>query len=290
MSFIETDRCRLYYEDTTEGRGDKQETVVFFNGWSISSRYWKPLIDILSPEYRCVSFDQSGTGRTKACKPSPPFTVMGFADEAVDLLSSLALLDERKLHIVGHSMGGMIATEVCNRYPQALMSATIINCGIFDDELLKSFHYVLVGGMIDLSMAFRGIFSIEPFKSLFIDRAITRPIGEKYRDIFVEDFVTSDIEASSAVGKFTIDPATIARYTEESVQIRAPLLCVAGMADRTIPPEGMITLFNRRKEQEAVPTELIQFNDAGHLPMLEVLPEFAGVLRKHLLFSHDYCS
>ncbi|MBC8523860.1 MAG: alpha/beta hydrolase [Chlorobium phaeobacteroides] len=288
MSYLSTGRCRLYFEDTVENEGDESEAVVFFNGWSISSRYWRPLIDVLAPQYRCVTFDQSGTGRTEIKHPKPSFTVEGLADEAAELLDRLALLGEKKLHIVGHSMGGMIAAEICNRYQQSLISVAIINCGIFDDELLKSFHHFLVGGMIDLSMLIKGIFRYEPFKSLFINRAIARPIDSVYRDIFVEDFAASDSQASTAVGKFTIDPSTIARYTQEAVNIGAPLLCIAGMEDHTIPPEGMITLYDRRIERGLAPTELVTFDNAGHLPMLEVLPEFSAVLERHLLSAKHY--
>lgn len=288
MSYLDTERCRLYYEDTGSVSGDSRETVVFFNGWSISSRYWEPLIAQLSPRYRCVSFDQSGTGRTAVRRPLPPLTVDGFADEAARLLEELGLLAGRRLHIVGHSMGGMVATEVCNRFPDALLSVTIVNCGIFDDELLKSFHHVLLGAMIGLSMTIKGLFRIEPFKSLFIDRAIAKPIESRFRDIFVEDFITSDNDASAAVGRFTIDPLTVGRYTREAVGIRAPLLCIVGMADRTIPPEGMITLYERRKERSGWPTVLEIFEDAGHLPMLEDLPRFSAVLQRHFDSVREY--
>lgn len=281
MSHLDIERCHLYYEDTGGAAGDSRETVVFFNGWSISSRYWKPLIELLSPRYRCVSFDQSGTGRTQVKRPFPPFTVEGFADEAAKLLEGLGLLAGRRLHIVAHSMGGMVATEVCNRFPDALLSVTIVNCGIFDDELLKSFHHVLLGTMIGLSMNLKGLFRFEPFKSLFIDRVIGKPIESCFRDIFVEDFITSDNDASAAVGRFTIDPLTVGRYTKAAVGIRAPLLCVVGMADRTIPPEGMITLYERRKELSEWPTALERFEDTGHLPMLEELAGFFKALQRH---------
>jgi pimeloyl-ACP methyl ester carboxylesterase len=285
MSFAEMSSGLLYYEDTGQGPEDKREVVVFFNGWSISAKYWKPVIDLLSPHYRCVSFDQSCTGRSRC---SLSLTVEGYADEASELLAGLGLLAKGKLHVVGHSMGGMTATRVCNRHPESLISATIVNCGIFDDELLKSFHHVLVGGMIDLAMLCKGAFLIEPFRSLFIDRVIAGPIEKMYRDIFVEDFVTSDTRASTAVGKFSIDPAIIGRYTSEAVLIEAPLLCIVGMADRTIPPEGMLTLYNRRREQSKAPTRLVRFEHAGHLPMLEVLHGFVQALRAHFIESTRY--
>lgn len=287
MGYLDIDRCRLYYEDTGEVSAANGEAVVFFNGWSISSRYWGPLISLLSPRYRCVSFDQSGTGRTRVREPLPPFTVEGFADEAAQLLGHLGLLSGCRLHVVAHSMGGMVATEVCNRYPDALLSATIVNCGIFDDELLKSFHQVLLGTMIGLSMNIRWLLRFEPFRSLFVDRAIGKPIEGRYRDVFVEDFIESDREASEAVGRFTTDPLAVGRYTREAVGIRAPLLCIVGMADRTIPPEGMITLYERRKRRSGWPTVLEIFEEAGHLPMLEDLPRFSAVLVRHLESVRD---
>jgi pimeloyl-ACP methyl ester carboxylesterase len=290
MSYLTTPRCRLFYQDTAEGDPSQKEkpAVLFVNGWAISSRYWTPLVERLSPAFRCITYDQSGTGRTVIEGFDPDFTIEGFADEAGRLIEHLGLADSRNLHIVGHSMGGMVATELCIRYSDALLSATILACGIFEETAFTSLGLMFLGGLIDVSMNFRNIFLVEPLRSLFIKRAATGHIDKAYSDIIIEDFTTSDKDATNAVGKFSIDPEALREYTRSVMRIESPVLCCVGMADRTIPPEGTVTLFEKRKALSKSPTRLLQFMSLGHLPMLEDTAHFAEELKKHFDFASQF--
>ncbi len=290
MSYLNTPRCRLFFNDTAEEDPSSQgkPAVLFVNGWAISSRYWMPLVERLSPHFRCITYDQSGTGRTDIDGFSPDFTISGFADEAGRLIEHLGLDRERNLHIIGHSMGGMVATELCIRYPEALLSATILACGIFEETPFTSLGLMFLGGLIDFSMHFRNIFTVEPLRSMFIRRAATGHIERKYQDIIVEDFTTSNREATNAVGHFSIDPDALREYTRNVLRIASPVLCCVGMADHTIPPEGTVTLFEKRRSHGGAPTRLVQFMHLGHLPMLEDTGRFAAELKKHFDFASQF--
>jgi pimeloyl-ACP methyl ester carboxylesterase len=290
MSYLTTSRCRLFFNDTAEENPSSLEkpAVLFVNGWAISSRYWKPLVDRLAPHFRCITYDQSGTGRTDIDGFTPDFTIAGFADEAGRLIEHLGLDKGRNLHIIGHSMGGMVATELCIRYPEALLSATILACGIFEETPFTSLGLMFLGGLIDVSMNFRNIFLVEPLRSMFIRRAATGHIDREYQDIIIEDFTTSNKEATNAVGKFSIDPDALREYTRNVLRIASPVLCCVGMADHTIPPEGTVTLFEKRRANTESPTRLVQFMHLGHLPMLEDTERFAAELKKHFDFASQF--
>ncbi|WP_076791646.1 alpha/beta fold hydrolase [Chlorobium sp. KB01] len=290
MSYLASERCRLYYEDTAESDPSKltYPAVIFVNGWAISSRYWKPLVEQLSPHYRCITYDQSGTGKTVIKGYQPTFTIEGFTDEAAGLIEHLGLDKSRNLHIVGHSMGGMVATELCIRFRDALLSATIIACGIFEETPFTSLGLFFLGGLIDFSMNFRNIFLVDPLRSLFIKRAATKAISEEYQNIIIEDFTQSDKEATNAVGKFSIDSEALRAYTRHVLEIASPVLCCVGMADHTIPPEGTLTLYEKRKVESAAPTRLTKFSELGHLLMLEETVEFATELKKHFEFAEQF--
>jgi pimeloyl-ACP methyl ester carboxylesterase len=290
MSYLTTSRCSLYYNDTAEHDHSLKEkpAVLFVNGWAISSRYWTPLVARLTPDYRCITYDQSGTGKTVIEGYSPSFTIEGFAREAAELIEHLGLDRSRNLHIIGHSMGGMVATELCLRYREALLSATILACGIFEKNALTSLGLMFLGGLIDVSLQFRNIFQVEPLRTLFIKRAATGHISREYRDIIIEDFTTSDREATNAVGRFSIDPEALRTYTRHVIEIESPVMCCVGMADRTIPPEGTVTLYERRTAASSSPTRLVQFMKLGHLPMLEDTVRFAAELKKHFEFAGQF--
>jgi 2-succinyl-6-hydroxy-2,4-cyclohexadiene-1-carboxylate synthase len=290
MSYLASKRCQLYYEDSAKSdpSGMQKPVVFFVNGWAVSSRYWKPLVNMLSTKYRCITYDQSGTGKTVIKGYDPTFTIQGFSDEAAELIEHLGLHTSKTLHIVGHSMGGMVATELCLRYREALVSATIIACGIFEETAFTSIGLFFLGGLIDFSMNFRNIFQHEPLRSLFVKRAATKEISKVYHDILIEDFTQSDKEATNAVGKFSIDREVLRRYTRHVLLISVPLLCCVGMADQTIPPEGTITLYETRLIKASAPTRLVKFTELGHLPMLEDTALFASELIKHFEFAEQF--
>lgn len=290
MSYLSTPRCKLFYEDTAENDASQQEkpAIVFVNGWAISSRYWKPAVEQLKSDFRCIIYDQSGTGRTSIEGLHPDLTIAGFADEAGMLIEHLGLHKSRNLHIVGHSMGGMVATELCLRYRDALLSSTILACGIFEETAFTSLGLMFLGGLIDFSMNFRNIFHTEPLRTLFIRRAASKPISKEFSDIIIEDFTTSDRAATNAVGRFSIDPEALRTYTRSVIAIASPVLCCVGMADHTIPPEGTVTLFEKRKASATSPTRLVQFMHLGHLPMLEDTGRFVEELKKHFEFAQHF--
>jgi len=281
MSFLSTARCRLYFDDTAEddGRLASKPSVLFINGWALSGRYWTPLIDALMPNFRCITFDQSGTGRTEFLDAKPPFTISGFADEAEALASSLGLGKTAPLHLVGHSMGSMVATELYHRLKPRVSSVTIIACGIFDYsptqmQLLETF--------VRATMRLKWLFKFEPMQRAFVDKATAQPIDPHYAKLIVEDFLRTDADAAAAVGAFSLNKDILANYTKQLLTIAAPMFLAVGDRDKTIPPEGMTTLFEKRSALCDSPTRFVRFPMLGHLPMLEDVAGFAEELRLFL--------
>jgi pimeloyl-ACP methyl ester carboxylesterase len=107
----------LYYEATGLG-----QALVFVNGLGMSTRDWKYQVDYFSKSFRVVTFDPRGHGRSD--KPKGPYSIPLFASDTAQLIRSL---DLPPVHIVGLSMGGMIAFELAARVPQLLKSMVIVN-------------------------------------------------------------------------------------------------------------------------------------------------------------------
>ncbi|NTV46175.1 MAG: hypothetical protein HGB11_06565 [Chlorobiales bacterium] len=131
-------------------------------------------------------------------------------------------------------------------------------------------------------MNFKWLFSFDYFKKMLVEKATTQPIEAEYQRIIVEDFRGTDTEAATQVGTLSLDKHALELYTKQSVSIQSPVLLCVGKADKTIPPEGMITLFEQRQAQTSAPTKLVEFSNTGHLPMLEITEEFVKMLKEHL--------
>jgi 3-oxoadipate enol-lactonase len=102
-----------------EGEGD--ETIVLVNGLADDLETWVfQMEDLLGAGYRVLRFDNRGVGQSSA--PPGPYTTKLFADDAKALVDELGLRD---FHLVGVSMGGMIAQEFAIAYGSDLRSLTL---------------------------------------------------------------------------------------------------------------------------------------------------------------------
>ena len=102
-----------------EGEGD--ETIVLVNGLADDLQTWVlQMEDLLGAGYRVLRFDNRGVGQSSA--PEGPYTTKLFAEDAKALVDELGLRD---FHLVGVSMGGMIAQEYAVAYGADLRSLTL---------------------------------------------------------------------------------------------------------------------------------------------------------------------
>ena len=96
-----------FYRET--GSGDP---LLLINGIGGTCLGWEPLLPALAARFRVVASDNRGVGRSAA--PPGPYTTRQLADDAAALLAHLGVA---RAHVVGSSMGGMIAQELALAYP-----------------------------------------------------------------------------------------------------------------------------------------------------------------------------
>ncbi len=94
--------CQLAYEIRGSG-----PPVVFIQGVGVHGSAWAPQFEALAARFQCLSFDNRGLGRSLPLG-SVPLTIKQMAED------TLALMDAQgwaSAHLVGHSMGGLVALE-----------------------------------------------------------------------------------------------------------------------------------------------------------------------------------
>lgn len=84
-------------------------------GLASDSQSWAPVVPALSKRFQVIIFDNRGVGRTQPM--DTPIDVSSMADDAISLLRYLAV---PHTHILGHSLGGMIALECALRCPERI--------------------------------------------------------------------------------------------------------------------------------------------------------------------------
>ena len=106
---VKVNDIEMYYEVHGEGT-----PLVLIRGWGSSSQSWsKIILDKLSQKHQLIIFDNRGTGRTS--KPDTRYSIEMMADDTAGLMN---VLNISKAHIVGFSMGGMIAQRFALKYPE----------------------------------------------------------------------------------------------------------------------------------------------------------------------------
>lgn len=83
---------------------------------------WNGLIGELKNHFTCVSYDLRGHGESSV--PASSFSL----DELVEDLEALrAKLGHDKIHIIGHSLGGMIGPAYARAYPERVLSVVLLS-------------------------------------------------------------------------------------------------------------------------------------------------------------------
>ncbi|OSD01674.1 alpha/beta-hydrolase [Trametes coccinea BRFM310] len=112
----------LYFELHGTGPGK----VVFIMGLNSSSASWLPQVKHFArkPEYSVLVFDNRGVGNSGT--PRGPYTTSGMASDVVVLLDYVGWKEPRQIHVVGVSLGGMIAQELAKKIPERIVSLTLV--------------------------------------------------------------------------------------------------------------------------------------------------------------------
>src|SRR3990172_4684489 len=99
---------RMQYE--MQGEGDP---LLLINGLGSDRSEWLFQLPAFGRLFRVVAFDNRGTGGSEA--PPGPYSTSQMADDAAALLTHLEI---GRAHVLGVSLGGMIAQEVALRHPE----------------------------------------------------------------------------------------------------------------------------------------------------------------------------
>lgn len=105
---------RLYAEERGEGHPLLLITGLGYAIWS-----WQRQIPEWSRRFRIVAVENRGSGRSP--KPPGPYSIEEMADDAAEML------DGRRAHVAGFSMGGYIAQTLALRHPQ-LVDRLVLMC------------------------------------------------------------------------------------------------------------------------------------------------------------------
>jgi pimeloyl-ACP methyl ester carboxylesterase len=125
MPYAEAGRVRLYYE--VHGSGGPPVMLLAGLGQALES--WGPSTAALASDHRVVVMDTRGLARSD--RPDVPYTGAELAGDVAAVLNSAGL---DRAHLVGHSMGGMIAMHTALEHPDRVRSLTLASAYAATDD------------------------------------------------------------------------------------------------------------------------------------------------------------
>lgn len=106
----------IAWEET--GTGDP---VLLIHGLGYARKGWGPVLPLLAERYRVISFDNRGIGESAV--PPGPYTAEGMAGDALAVLDAAGI---ERSHVIGTSLGGMIAQELALAAPDRVERLVLI--------------------------------------------------------------------------------------------------------------------------------------------------------------------
>lgn len=115
--FVDINGIRICYQIHGEGY-----PVVLIHGFGSKKESFMAQIPTLSQDFKVISFDNRGSG--KSARPNIPYTMEMFVDDIKGLMDYLKI---GKAHLIGLSLGGMIALTFVLNYPERVEKLILIN-------------------------------------------------------------------------------------------------------------------------------------------------------------------
>jgi pimeloyl-ACP methyl ester carboxylesterase len=119
--------------------------LVLLHGIGSAARSWKAQIAALSTRMRVIAWDAPGYGTSTSLATSAPSA----QDYAASLQDFLAALGVDRFHLVGHSLGSVMAARYAKLHPQRLLSLTLASIATGHAQLPAAEREKLRAGRLD---------------------------------------------------------------------------------------------------------------------------------------------
>ena len=220
----------LYYEVYGSGY-----PLILIRGLGSNADHWYCQVPAFSSHYSVVVFDNRGIGRSDI--PDAPFTISKMAEDTVFLMDVLGI---PKAHILGISMGGMIAQEIALKYGQRVNGLILActHCG--GKQAVQAAPYIIKDLSESLFAGTQGA-AQKAIRCLFSDRTVQQDPG------IVQRYEEASKRFPSAPQVLIHQLKAIQGHDtwRDLVNIQNPTLVLAGKEDVLIPPENSKILAGR---------------------------------------------
>jgi pimeloyl-ACP methyl ester carboxylesterase len=260
MPFVGHNGARIHWSSLGQG-----EPVVLVMGLGCSSAMWFRVAPRLARTHRVLLLDNRGSGQTHVAH----FVVHRVSHMAADVAAVLDAAGEASAHLVGFSMGGMIAQQFAIDFPQRVRSLALLGThsgGAWATQADAPVRRLLFDkATMDPQHSLRAMrpytYARETSDALFDEDALVRLANQPTtRDYQAQLYALIGWSAYLELPRFA-----------------CPTLVMHGLQDRLIPPA------NARRTAERIPgARLIELPEASHWLMTDQNAQCLQALCEHI--------
>lgn len=234
--------------------------VMLSHSLGLNLAMWNPQRDALEPHYQVLSYDMRGHGASDVSEGA--YTLEQLADDALGLLDALEI---DRVHIVGLSIGGMIAQAMALKRPDRLHTMVLCSTSTYLPppalpivrERIETARNEGLQALVDSTL--------ERWFTPTYARQQTEMLA-RIRHQFLSTSVAGYIGCSEAIGKLN--------FMEQLSKISLPTLIMVGAKDPGTPVAASEAIHERIKG-----SNLVIISSASHLSNIEQ----PGLFISHLL-------
>ena len=214
--------------------GDARAVLLVVHGWAEHSGRYTNLVDYFVPKgYAICALDHRGHGRSEG----PRGYVDRFSDNLHDLKTFFDLVrsqhSDTKIFMVGHSMGGTVATAYVIEHQHELAGLLLSGASLMVGSGLPS-ALIPLARILSVLMPRMGVFVLDA-TDISQDKAVV--------DAYVNDPL---VYRGKITCRFAAEMIkTLRRLPSQMPEINLPILVMHGTADRLGDPEGSRLLYDR---------------------------------------------
>ncbi|PQA95251.1 alpha/beta hydrolase [Chryseobacterium shigense] len=260
------------------------KTIMLLHGKNFNGAYWeKTAKDLSQKGFRVIIPDQIGFG--KSSKPqSYQFSFSQLAENTKAILDQLQI---DKVIVLGHSMGGMVATRFTLLYPEKVQKLILENpIGLEDYKTFAAYQTIDQAYQSELKN------TAETYKNYQMKFYYDNKWKDEYQpwlDLIAGWTLHKEYPQVAWDAALTSDMIYNQPVCYEFKNIKTPTLLIIGTRDRTAigkdraPKEvqfkmGQYQELGKKTQREIAGSKLVELENVGHLPHIEVYPKFFSAL------------
>jgi len=264
--YVDTNGQQIYYE--MHGKG---KPVILIMGIGGDSTMWAPYqVSAFSTRFQVIVLDNRDAGRSS--KATTSYTIADMADDVAGLMDGLGV---ERAHILGISMGGMIAQEFALRHPDRLDRLVMTGTGAAPGR--ARFDPIMAWDFVKQNDSEGQAFAAQQFIWLFsTDFLRNHQVVDQTLALFASNPNPFSSEAYARQAQAYLAHDSLDRL----VEVKAQTLVISGEQDRPAPP------WIGRELADAIPGakfHLVEGSGASHALILERPDDFNKIVMDFLV-------